>query len=108
VMGRVVGSMADVAVVTSSAPRGEDARMICLQVRSGFADVSRPQIVVDRMAAIAHATQLARAGDTVVIAGMGERPYVADCEGMPIGDAEIARKALRGNLIGGTQQRLAA
>ncbi|MEX0642431.1 MAG: UDP-N-acetylmuramoyl-L-alanyl-D-glutamate--2,6-diaminopimelate ligase [Pirellulales bacterium] len=108
VMGRVVGSMADVAVVTTNAPRGEDARMICLQVRSGFADLSRPQIVLDRTAAIAHAMQLARAGDTVVIAGMGERPYGTDKEGMPMGDAEIARKALRGTLSSAAQQRLAA
>ncbi len=108
VMGRVVGSMADVAIVTSNAPRGEDPRLICLQVRSGFADVSRPQIVVDRTAAIAHALNLARPGDTVVIAGMGERTYGTDADSMPIGDAEIARQALRGTIATAGQHRLAA
>jgi UDP-N-acetylmuramoyl-L-alanyl-D-glutamate--2,6-diaminopimelate ligase len=108
VIGRVVGSMADVAVVTSNAPRGEDPRMICLEVRSGFADASRPQIVVDRTAAIVHAFNLARADDTVVIAGMGERSLGTDADGMQFGDADIARKALRGTLSFASQQRLAA
>lgn len=107
VMGRVVGSMADVAVITSTTPRGEDPRMICLEVRSGFASANRPQIVVDRTTAIAHAMELARPGDSVVIAGMGAREHVVDADGLPLDDAEIARQALRGSLVG-TQQRLAA
>jgi UDP-N-acetylmuramoyl-L-alanyl-D-glutamate--2,6-diaminopimelate ligase len=108
VMGRVVGSMADVAIVTASAPRGEDPRMVCLAVRSGFADVNRPQIILDRTLAMTQALQLARPGDTVVIAGMGDRVHGTDADGMPLNDAEIVRQLLRGTLTVAAQQRMAA
>jgi UDP-N-acetylmuramoyl-L-alanyl-D-glutamate--2,6-diaminopimelate ligase len=107
-MGRVVGAMTDLAVVTSNIPSGENSTPICLQVRSGFASLTRPQIVVDRTAAILHALDLARPGDTLVIAGMGERSYRTDADGVPINDAEIVRRALHGTLTNRVQHRLVA
>jgi UDP-N-acetylmuramoyl-L-alanyl-D-glutamate--2,6-diaminopimelate ligase len=106
-MGRVVGAMTDVAVITGNHSRGEDPRMICLQVRGGFADVARPQIVVDRATAIARAMELARAGDAVVIAGMGERGHRLSEDGL-LNDAEIVRQILRGTLANAGQHPLAA
>jgi UDP-N-acetylmuramoyl-L-alanyl-D-glutamate--2,6-diaminopimelate ligase len=107
-MGRVVGAMSDLAVVTSNMSGSDDLRSICLQVRSGFADLSRPQIVVDRTAAIVNALNLARAGDTIVIAGMGERTHGMDADGLPMNDARIVRHLLHGPLNIAAQHKLAA
>jgi UDP-N-acetylmuramoyl-L-alanyl-D-glutamate--2,6-diaminopimelate ligase len=107
-MGRVVGAMADLAVVTNNDPRDEDSASICLQVRNGFAGVNRPQIVMDRGTAIMSTLDLVRSGDTVVIAGMGERPHGIDAEGILINDAEITRQVLRGTLTTKAHHKLAA
>jgi UDP-N-acetylmuramoyl-L-alanyl-D-glutamate--2,6-diaminopimelate ligase len=99
-LGRVVGAMADVAVITSCRSRGEDRGSICLEVRKGFSSENRPQVVTDRTAAITYALELARPGDTVIIAGMGDRGHAAlepDRDHLA-NDAEIARRVLRGGL----------
>ena len=63
----------------------------------GFADVRKARIIIDRSQAIGWAMQEAQAGDTVVIAGMGERPHSPlDPEDALANDGELVRNALRG------------
>jgi UDP-N-acetylmuramoyl-L-alanyl-D-glutamate--2,6-diaminopimelate ligase len=107
-IGRVVGAMADVAVVTSNLPRGEDPGAICLQVRNGFASAQRPQVVVHRTAAIAHALDLAQPGDTVVVAGLGEQCHTTLDGDLLMNDADIVRQVLHGTLTKTSPQRQAA
>jgi UDP-N-acetylmuramoyl-L-alanyl-D-glutamate--2,6-diaminopimelate ligase len=74
-MGEVAARLADVLVVTDDNPRSEDPAEVRAQVLAGAAAVSGHRAVLhevgDRRAAIALAVSLARAGDTVVVAGKG-------------------------------------
>jgi UDP-N-acetylmuramoyl-L-alanyl-D-glutamate--2,6-diaminopimelate ligase len=107
-MGRVIGAMADVAVVTHGFP-SDGSHRTCMELRSGFADPRKARVIVDRAEAIAWALQQARVGDTVVIAGMGERPHTPwDTDGAIVNDCEIVRQMLHGSWTTTSRQRLAA
>jgi len=74
VMGEIAARLADVLVVTDDNPRSEDAAAIRSAVLVGAHEVSgRAEVleVGDRRTAIRRAVAMARAGDTVVIAGKG-------------------------------------
>jgi UDP-N-acetylmuramoyl-L-alanyl-D-glutamate--2,6-diaminopimelate ligase len=97
-MGQIAARMADVAIVTSDNPRSEDPQRIIEDVlggaeRGASADVLN---VVDRAAAIAHAVELARPGDVVVIAGKGHEQGQEFAGGakVPFDDVSVARQAL--------------
>ncbi len=95
-IGRVIGAMSDVAVVTNAGPAADGRHRTCMELRSGFADVRKATIIIDRSQAIGWAMQQAQAGDTVVIAGMGERPHSPlDPEDALANDGELVRYALR-------------
>jgi len=73
-MGACVATGADFAVITNDNPRREDPGTIARMVAAGFEGVPEAapfEIILDRRAAIEHAIDQARAGDVVVIAGMG-------------------------------------
>ena len=89
-MGRVAGSLADRAIVTTDNPRSEDPRAIAEEVAEG-----KLEIVVDRRAAIEAALADARAGDVVVIAGKGADTEMEIASGnVPFDDRAVAREAL--------------
>ena len=69
-------TLADLVVVTSDNPRGEDPMQILSHILSGM-DVSRGKIHVepDRAAAIGWALDQGRAGDVIVLAGKGHETY---------------------------------
>ena len=77
-MGRVVGRLADVAVVTSDNPRSEAPEQIIEEIWSGLACVEgptgrKPELFseLDRRDAIKLAIELADSDDVVLIAGKG-------------------------------------
>jgi UDP-N-acetylmuramoyl-L-alanyl-D-glutamate--2,6-diaminopimelate ligase len=73
-MGEIAARLADVAVATSDNPRTEDPDRILDDVEAGMG--SRPHYrVVERRAAIGQALELARLGDTVLLAGKGHETY---------------------------------
>lgn len=74
-MGQVVSRLADLAIVTSDNPRGEDPASIARAVLAGFLDRSGAEVVLDRERAIGRALELARPGDVVLIAGKGHEDY---------------------------------
>ncbi|MCI7474286.1 MAG: UDP-N-acetylmuramoyl-L-alanyl-D-glutamate--2,6-diaminopimelate ligase [Clostridiales bacterium] len=75
-MGAIAGQLADVAVVTSDNPRTEAPRAIIDDILKGMQDAGAERHVEpDRRRAIAMALSLARAGDTVVLAGKGHETY---------------------------------
>jgi UDP-N-acetylmuramoyl-L-alanyl-D-glutamate--2,6-diaminopimelate ligase len=95
-IGRVIGAMSDMAVVTNAGPAADGRHRTCMELRSGFADISKARVIIDRGQAISWAMQEARAGDTVVIAGMGERPHSPlDPEDALACDSELVRHKLR-------------
>ena len=73
-MGRSAAQFSDFFIITTDDPLGEDPVEIARDVQSG-AEGKAPgrdfEVVIDRRAAIRRAVELARSGDTVLLAGKG-------------------------------------
>ena len=76
-MGQTACELADFSILTNDNPRTEDPREILKQSEEGFpaGARSRYQIIEDRREAIARALDIARPGDSVLIAGKGHETY---------------------------------
>lgn len=73
-MGKIVGDLADVAVVTSDNPRSEDPQLIVDDVLEGMHNCkAKIKVLVDRTEAIRYALGEAKNGDVVLLAGKGTR-----------------------------------
>jgi UDP-N-acetylmuramoyl-L-alanyl-D-glutamate--2,6-diaminopimelate ligase len=90
-MGAAAARLADIAIATSDNPRTEDPERILDEIEAGMG--SRPHYrVADRRAAIAQALELARLGDTVLLAGKGHETYqVVGTVKQPFDEREIVR-----------------
>jgi UDP-N-acetylmuramoyl-L-alanyl-D-glutamate--2,6-diaminopimelate ligase len=73
-MGEIAVRLADVAIATSDNPRTEDPERILDEVGAGMGAAPHHR-EVDRRKAIALALSLARAGDTLLLAGKGHETY---------------------------------
>ncbi|HEX5470753.1 MAG TPA: UDP-N-acetylmuramyl-tripeptide synthetase [Lacipirellulaceae bacterium] len=99
-IGRVLGAMADTTVITNACAAAEGRHRACMELRSGFADIRKARLILDRQQAIRWALAEAQAGDTVVIAGTGERPHTPlDPDGALANDSEIVRQFLHGGAM---------
>ena len=74
-MGKIAGSLSDIAIVTSDNPRTEDPQQIINEIVAGIPREAAVSREVDRRTAIHTALQQARAGDIVLIAGKGHEDY---------------------------------
>ena len=95
-MGEVAGNLSDFAVVTSDNPRAEDPMKVINMVEVGLLKVTGRWVShVDREDAIRVAIDMAKEGDTVVLAGKGHESYqwIAQ-ERIPFDDRVVARKLL--------------
>jgi UDP-N-acetylmuramoyl-L-alanyl-D-glutamate--2,6-diaminopimelate ligase len=91
-MGRVVAELADVSLVTSDNPRGEDPAAIAAEVVDGL----ELEVELDRRRAIERVLESAQPGDVVVIAGKGhEQGQEIAGRKLPFDDREVAREVLR-------------
>jgi UDP-N-acetylmuramoyl-L-alanyl-D-glutamate--2,6-diaminopimelate ligase len=93
-MGRIASELADIVIVTNDNPRHEEPQAIIDAIVAGA--VSAVEVEPDRARAIAHAIELARDGDVVLIAGKGAelgQEFADRTE--PFDDRESAREALR-------------
>jgi UDP-N-acetylmuramoyl-L-alanyl-D-glutamate--2,6-diaminopimelate ligase len=108
-MAEAVARFSDRAVATSDNPRTEDPEAILRDVEGGLAKLRRVAAealdasdaaytsLVDRRQAIELAIGIARAEDTVVIAGKGHEDYqILGREKLPFDDRLEARRALDG------------
>jgi UDP-N-acetylmuramoyl-L-alanyl-D-glutamate--2,6-diaminopimelate ligase len=103
-MGTAAAAGSDVLVVTDDNPRSEDPAAIRAAMLAGVPAHHRAEVleIGDRRAAIAAAVGLARAGDTVLVAGKGhETGQEVAGEVTPFDDREVLREAL-GALPAGT------
>jgi UDP-N-acetylmuramoyl-L-alanyl-D-glutamate--2,6-diaminopimelate ligase len=97
-MGRVAGSLADIAIATSDNPRSEDPEAILAEVEKGLiaSGTTKYRKIADRREAIATAIGLANASTVVVIAGKGhERVQVIGDRAIPFDDREVAAELAR-------------
>ena len=94
-MGEAAGELADLVVLTTDNPRGEDPAAIIEAVRSGIDAPTDLRIEPDRAAAIALAVAEAQAGDVLLVAGKGhETVQVVGDVATPFDDRAVLRDAL--------------
>jgi UDP-N-acetylmuramoyl-L-alanyl-D-glutamate--2,6-diaminopimelate ligase len=76
-MGEAACELADFSILTSDNPRTEDPCKILKQIEEGFpvGTQSRYQVIADRREAIERALDIARPGDSVLVAGKGHETY---------------------------------
>src|SRR5881397_1871289 len=91
-MGEIAVRLADVAIATSDNPRTEDPERILDEVEAGMrAKPHRRRS--DRREAIALALELARPGDTILLAGKGHETYqIVGSEKQPFDERAIVRE----------------
>jgi UDP-N-acetylmuramoyl-L-alanyl-D-glutamate--2,6-diaminopimelate ligase len=92
-MGKVAGTLSDIAIATSDNPRSEDPETILAEVEVGLlaSGATKYLKVPDRREAIHTAIDLANPGTIVVIAGKGhERVQVVGNRSIPFDDREVA------------------
>jgi len=95
-MGKTVGTLADVAILTSDNPRFEDPDEIITDVQEGLSGTPADVLVEpDRRAAIRAALRLARPGDILLIAGKGHEAWqLSRGKRLPFEDGRVVREEL--------------
>jgi UDP-N-acetylmuramoyl-L-alanyl-D-glutamate--2,6-diaminopimelate ligase len=91
-MGAIAERLADLAVLTSDNPRGEDPDSILAQIRGGMRNAGQALEIRDRKEAIRTLLDQARPGDMVLLAGKGSETY-QEVRGrkLPFDDREVVR-----------------
>lgn len=95
-MGAIADELCDTIILTNEDPYDEDPQSIVDSIARGITH-KKPEIIMDRRAAIARAIELARASDAVLITGKGTDPTIQLARGksIPWSDADVAREELR-------------
>ncbi len=76
IMGEIAERLSDYVIVTSDNPRTERPEAIIDEIMKGIKGENKPvEVICDRREAIARALDIAKAGDTVVLAGKGHETY---------------------------------
>ncbi|MBI4596839.1 MAG: UDP-N-acetylmuramoyl-L-alanyl-D-glutamate--2,6-diaminopimelate ligase [Candidatus Omnitrophica bacterium] len=94
VMGQAASRLADVVLLTSDNPRGEEPLDIIRQIQAGFPPgFTQSETIADREQAILAALGLARRDDAVLIAGKGHEAYQTfDHVSVPFSDREVVER----------------
>ena len=75
IMGHIASSLADMTIITSDNPRGENPNDIIFDIVKGVNKESEYVIIPDRREAIKYAVENARYGDVILLAGKGHETY---------------------------------
>lgn len=96
-MGAAAAEGADYVIVSNDNPRTEEPSQIARAIVPAIAERGTPyEVELDRTLAIQRAIDLARSGDSVLIAGKGHENYqIFGTEKRPFDDRDEARRALR-------------
>lgn len=99
-MGKVAGEFADVVFLTEDNPRSEDPVAIVHQIMHGIEDKSKVRVVIDRREGIKQALEIARAGDSLILAGKGHEDYqVIGGKKIHFSDKETILELLLGSAV---------
>lgn len=96
-MGAIAARTCREIILTSEDPDDEDPTNIAAEIRDGIPDAyaARARVVLDRREAIQTALRLAKAGDTVIITGMGAQPwFVSGGKKIPWDERRVVREEL--------------
>ena len=102
VMAEVVSRFSDYTIISTDNPRSEDPKDTARDAEKGVLPWKRNSyaIILDRVEAIRKAINMARAGDTVLLAGKGpEEEQVYKDRVIWHNDKEVARKIIEGEMI---------
>jgi UDP-N-acetylmuramoyl-L-alanyl-D-glutamate--2,6-diaminopimelate ligase len=95
VMGALSAERADLSVVTSDNPRGENPLRILNEILGGIRDRSRVIVEPDRGRAVEAAVDAAEPGDVVLLAGKGHETVIEQAGvSVPFDDRQEARDAV--------------
>ncbi len=95
IMGRIASELADVVVITSDNPRGEEPMSIIEEIRSGIGGNS-VRVIENRRSAIAEALATAKEHDVVLVAGKGHEEYqIIGKTTYPFSDKAVIEECLR-------------
>ena len=96
IMGEVVAKMSDMTFITSDNPRTEEPKEILKDIEAGVKPITdKYEMIVDRKEAIFKAILMAKAGDSVIIAGKGHEDYqILKDKTIHFDDVEVAKEAL--------------
>ncbi len=101
-MGRAAADFSDFFIITTDDPLGEDPVEIARDVQAGAAGKAPGrdfEVVIDRRAAIRRAIEIARPGDTVLLAGKGHERSMRTARGSePWDERAEAEAAIRERL----------
>lgn len=99
-MGKIVGDLADIAVVTSDNPRSEDPELIVKDVLEGMKSCkAQIKTLVNRTEAIKYAMSIAKAGDVVLLAGKGHETYqILNTGKIHYDEREVVADILKGKI----------
>jgi UDP-N-acetylmuramoyl-L-alanyl-D-glutamate--2,6-diaminopimelate ligase len=104
-MGRAAADFSDFFIITTDDPLSEDPVEIARDVQSGAVGKSPGrdfEVVIDRRAAIRRAIEIARSGDTVLLAGKGHERTMRTAMGSePWNERAEAEEAIRERLAVG-------
>ncbi len=93
-MGEVASKLADLLIVTSDNPRGEDPDAIIKEIMAGIKK-GGCEVIADRKAAIARACSVAREKDIIIVAGKGHEDYqIIGNERHHFDDREVLKECL--------------
>lgn len=100
VIGRLVATLSDLAIVTTDNPAHEDPAAIVEEVLRGIREVDphggRHLVLLDRREAVRRALSLARPGDAVLLAGKGHEDFqLIDGARIPYSDREAVEEILK-------------
>lgn len=97
IMGRISGEIADFTVLTSDNPRFEEPMDIIWQIEQGIKEKTDAYVIIqERADAIKYALDMAKKGDTILLAGKGCEKY-QDVFGIkrPFSDKDSVKDYLR-------------
>lgn len=95
IMGNIASNLADYTIITSDNPRFEHADEIASEIERGMQVGALHSIILDRKSAIQLAVSMAKAGDSVVIAGKGAENYIEiNGEKIPYKDEDVIKSIL--------------
>ncbi|MCH7760780.1 UDP-N-acetylmuramoyl-L-alanyl-D-glutamate--2,6-diaminopimelate ligase [candidate division TA06 bacterium] len=100
IMARVGTTHADFAILTSDNPRHEDPQNILNDMKKGVLG-NEYEVIPDRREAIERGVDIAKEGDTLLIAGKGHEDYqIIGEEYLPFDDRKVVREILEEKMSG--------